>query len=138
MVRPHFPCPSPDPSLRLRTTIAIVAFDQNIVCSRSMCLSGIRAEETFAFLDVTRLGREYARQDRINNSGKKAEISPARQETGEAGKVYYKSLLNSSIVSPESVTIPAIVKASTGFALVMVMICLPSVMMMCLPCRVIR
>ena len=50
----------------------------------------------------------------------------------------YKSCLNSLIVSPASFTIPAIVKASTGLALGMVIILSPFVIVICLPSLAIR
>ncbi len=50
----------------------------------------------------------------------------------------YKSFLNSSIVRPASFTIPAIVKASTGFSLGIVIIRSPLVIVICFPSLAIQ
>jgi hypothetical protein len=52
--------------------------------------------------------------------------------------IFYRSFLNWSILSPASCTIPAIVKGLIGFALGMVITRSPSVIVICLPCRVIQ
>jgi hypothetical protein len=50
----------------------------------------------------------------------------------------YKSFLNSSIVRPASFTIPAIEKKLAGFALGMVIIHSPFVIVLCLPSLAIQ
>jgi len=45
----------------------------------------------------------------------------------------YSSFLNSSIVSPESLIMPAIVNEWTGLARGIVIMCSPSVIVVCLP-----
>ena len=50
----------------------------------------------------------------------------------------HRSSLNRLMLSPESFTIPAMVNASTGSARGIVMICSPSVIVTCPPCRAIQ